>query len=251
MKLICTIGSCLSANVGYQLKNTMSDWHRVSSVQHNRIDQFSSIYIERKTPEISLKDIDFELSEKYSYVNVIDNQIRWVGLGLSLPKEDEKIPLMDIMNCINSGKVDVFIFDNFAELFFKVYRHIETSSLMFINEGYLTKKTKKFNFINAFISEDEFKESYNAVFNYITKKNPQAKIVFIPFPTTQITNNILAERSRRQIDCIRQISSTRKNIIMLEEKLITDYDLKKTDDKYHFTDLCYKTYSKELIINIL
>lgn len=251
IKLICSFGSCLSANIAYQVKNIIPYWYRVSSVQHNRIDQFNQIYIKKIYPELTLKDIDLKLDHKYHYVNTIDNQIRGVGLGRSLPKTDDKIPLNDIIHCIESGKIDIFIFDNFAELLFKIYKHNTLGTPMFINEGYLVEKTKLFEFINNFISIEDFKGSYENTISFITQKNPNCKIVLIPFPIINKGNPTLLERSKRQFEVMYELSKKYNNVYISDEVSIDEIDLSKSDDPYHFTDACYLKYAKNLIKTIL
>jgi len=172
MKIVCSFGSCLSANVATNLSKIYSEWYRLSSVQHNRINQFCDIYINKKYPELKKTDLKFELSKQYSYVNTIDNQLNDVGLGKALPKKEDKLPLINFFDAINFGKIDLFIFDNFAELLFKIYKHREFGTPMFINENYLTNKAVEFQFVNKFIDDDKLYNSYYNVFDFLTRKNP-------------------------------------------------------------------------------
>ncbi len=81
MKIVCSFGSCLSANVATNLSKIYSEWYRISSVQHNRIDNFCDFYIDKKYTELKKTEMMFQLSTQYSYVHTIDNQSNVLGLG--------------------------------------------------------------------------------------------------------------------------------------------------------------------------
>ncbi|MFS7194301.1 hypothetical protein AB6866_10800 [Rahnella inusitata] len=247
MKLICSFGSCLSASVAEQLSKIFDDWLRISSVQHNRIDQFDQIYIKKIHPALSQKDIDLTLLNEFNYVNTIDNQLLDIGLGRALPKKDDKIPLNNIINCIESGKVNVFIFDNFAELLFKLYEHIELKTPMFINEKYLTKKADRFKFNNSFISTECYIESYSSVFEYISIRNPDAKIIFLPFPTSLKNDKLLKVRNDLYLSAMDELSMKFNNLYIHPEMEISEKDLLRESDIYHFTNNCYYKIAKEII----
>ncbi|MGL4844496.1 MAG: hypothetical protein ACRC2Y_07750 [Aeromonas veronii] len=251
MRLICSIGSCLSANVAYQMHKLIPNWYRVSSVQHNRIDQLNSIYIERKYKPLGLSDIGFELSAEYKHVNTVDNQIKGVGLGRSLPKKDDPLPLIDVLDCIDFGKIDIFIFDNFAELLFKLYRHRKLNTPMFINEHYLTGKAELFVFENKFMSPIDVYESYSCVFKYISSKNPACKIVFIPFPIKLKSDEHLNVRYQEQLTVLNELKGFFNNLYIIPERDIQQSDLLRQGDIYHFNDSCYLNYARDLIREII
>lgn len=227
------------------------DWYRISSVQHNRIDQFNQIYIKKIYPHLTREGIELELSAEYKYVNVIDNQIKGGGLGRSLPKKDDPLPLVDIFDCIESGKINLFIFDNFAELLFKLFRHKELKTPMFINERYLTKKAILFDFENSFMNKKDVHENYLGVFKYITSKNPTCKITFIPFPVKLKGNDALCARGKEHIAILNELKKTFNNLHVIPEKEITPSDLLRDGDIYHFNDSCYFEYARDIFKDII
>ncbi|CNC74030.1 SGNH/GDSL hydrolase family protein [Yersinia intermedia] len=251
MKLICSFGSCLSASVAEQLSKMFDNWLRISSVQHNRIDQFDQIYIKEIYPRLTKNNIGLTLLDEFNYVNTIDNQLADIGLGRALPKKEDKVPLNNILSCIESGKVDIFIFDNFAELFFKLYEHIELKTPMFINEKYLTEKADKFTFNNSFISVESYVLSYSSVFEYITSKNPGCKIIFLPFPISLKNDKNLKSRSDLYLEAINGLTSTFENIYIHSEIEISTLDLLRENDIYHFNDRAYNFLAKNIIKHCL
>ena len=251
MKLICSIGSCLSANVAYQMHKLIPNWYRISSVQHNRIDQLNSIYIEQKYKPLGLSDIGFELSAEYKHVNTVDNQIKGVGLGRALPKKDDPLPLIDILDCIDFGKIDLFIFDNFAELLFKLYRHKQLNTPMFINEHYLTGKAELFEFENSFMNTSDIYDNYASTFKYISNKNPACKIVFIPFPVKLKCDDKLNKRFQEQLTALSELKPQFNNLHILPERNIQLSELLRNGDIYHFNDSCYLNYAKDVFKEII
>ncbi|WP_058961882.1 hypothetical protein [Type-E symbiont of Plautia stali] len=251
MKLVSSFGSCLSANIAYNLTNIYSEWCRISSVQHNRIDQFNEIYLTKKHPQLSISDLKFELSDTFSYVNTIDNQLNGVGLGKALPRKEDKLPLINFFDAVNFGKIDLFIFDNFAELLFKVYKHKLLGTPMFINEKYLTSKASEFEFINSFISGECLVDSYDSVFTYLTLKNPKTKIAFIPFPINLKNDINLTKRSHSYHSLISSLKSKHKNLYILPNIEIKESDLANEKDIYHFNDKCYFNYSRSVLKTII
>jgi len=251
MKLVCSFGSCLSANVAHNLANIYSEWYRISSVQHNRVDQFNEIYLTNKYPQLVKSDLKFELSDAFSYVNTIDNQLNGVGLGKSLPRKEDRLPLINFFDAVNFGKIELFIFDNFAELLFKIYKHKTLGTPMFINEKYLTSKADEFEFVNNFITSECLIESYDSVFTHLTLKNPKAKIAFIPFPINLKNDINLTKRSQDYYSLISNLKRKHKNLYVLPNIEIKISDLVNENDIYHFNDKCYFNYSRSVLKTII
>lgn len=195
--------------------------------------------------------MNFELQDKFSYVNTIDNQLKDVGLGKALPKKDDKIPLTNFLDCMSFGKIDLFIFDNFAELLFKLYRHKILHTPMFINEKYLTTKANDFEFVNDFISNDSLSYCYRNIFKIITNLNPRCKIVFIPFPVNLKNDKNLNARSGKYFDSVVRLKEANKNLYILPNSPISEVDLQTPNDIYHFTEACYINYARSTLKNII
>lgn len=244
---IMTIGSCLSANVAIQLSMINPYMCRISSVQHNRIDQFTTVYIEKKFSPLSMQDINFKLLPQYSHVNLLDNQIKKVGLGKALPNVLDKLPLIDPIEAMNSGKIKLCLVDDYAEIFFKIFYHREKNTPFFLNKHYIDGHTDDFIFQNELLNPELALESYTKFCQTLIEKNHGIIIVFIPFPVNLKKSESVNKRAIEFEKIYSQLAKNIPNCYVLNRKRISLSDLKKQTDIYHFHDKKYFSYAEEVL----
>jgi hypothetical protein len=247
IKPILTLGSCLSANIAIQMQEINCLFARISSVQHNRIDQFLSVHLHNEFPKLQKSDLNFELLPAYRGVNVIDNQIKGFGFGRSLPNKKDQLPLIDPVVAIDSSKIKICIFDDYSEIFFKIYKHNTKQTPFFINEKYLDRKAENFTFQNELLSSEKAFESYRETCSWISKRNRNICFIFVPFPVNLKKSSFVDKRASEFDKTYEELSKKIPNCFIFPREEITEADLSKPADVYHFNDKRYFNYAQDII----
>ncbi|PLS01500.1 hypothetical protein [Neobacillus cucumis] len=245
MKNIITFGSCLSATVANQLE-VMGDFYRVSSVQHNRIDQFMENYVYKTSSPLKEEDMGLKVKENFQYVNVFRNQFDHLELGKALPFKREQNSLMHPINAINDGNIKLLLIDNYPDMFFKVYKHKTIGSKFFINKGYLEEEPSSMEFVNKLLDPKEASELYNDLISYCESKNDNLITVFMHFPVNLKMNDAINKREKDFIASIEGLKEKHDQFFVISPKEITIEDLSNPKDPYHYKDETYKKYALEI-----
>lgn len=239
-----TVGSCLSIEVCKQLCLIDNSFTRISSVQHNRIDQLVLTYLEKQYNPIFSGDHSFSVKPEYTFTNVLENQFFDLSFGKSLAAENEV--LMNFSESLNR-KADLLIIDNFPDLYFKIYRNQEKNQLMFINKFYLNNVPKGFEFINDFISVETAIEFYKKLFYSYLRNHPNGLIVFLPFPANLSPKYFFQDRSKDFAKQINKAFSNYKQIYCLDTGDVSSDDLSRKEDIHHFTQKKYMGYAQDVL----
>jgi hypothetical protein len=242
---IVTFGSCLAANVANELEGFNRNFYRISSVQHNRIDQFIETYIQKNCPPLKESDMNLKVKTQYSNVNVFRNQFEDVELGKSLPFKRDPNSFKHPIDAIKEGKLYLLIIDNYPDMFFKVYKHKEKGTKFFINKAYLVEEPSTMEFINEFLDPYKAVQMYINLIQYCKRFNPNLFTIFIHFPINLKNNSVLTKRENEFIDGINKIKKEENQFFIIPPRNITVNDLSNPTDPYHFRDEVYKEYAKE------
>ncbi|WP_079478050.1 hypothetical protein [Halobacillus salinus] len=243
-KNILTVGSCLSATVADKLEQT-GRYYRKSSVQHNRIDQFMETYVYEQTPPLKEEDVNLSIKSEHARVNVFRNQFEDQELGKALPFKRDTDSFSHPISTINNGDLDLLILDNYADMFFKVYRHKEKLSKFFVNKGYLNEEPVTLEFINELLDPSKAVSMYEDLIHFCKKKNKELATIFINFPVNLKNKEILNERENSFRIELENIREKHDNFFIIEPWEIEEMDLSNPKDPYHFTAEKYKEYSLE------
>jgi hypothetical protein len=244
-KKIITFGSCLSATVANQLEE-MGNYYRVSSVQHNRIDQFIENYIYKTTSPLQEEDLMLKVKEQFGYVNVFRNQFENSELGKALPFKREQSSLKHPIKARDEGNIDLLFIDNYPDMFFKVYKHNTKGSKFFINKGYLVEEPQNMEFINYLLDPEEAFTYYDDLINYYESKSQNLVTVFIHFPVNLKLNNALNNREQSFIKIVDKLKEKHKSMVVIPPWEIKVENLSNPNDPYHFNDETYKKYALEI-----
>lgn len=241
-KKVITFGSCLSAETANILEET-SSYYRLSSVQHNRIDQFMENYVYKTRVPLKAEDLHLKIKEQFSNVNVFRNQFEEVELGKALPFKRKTEDFMHPIRAIKEG-IDVLIIDNYPDIFFKVYKHIEKNSKFFVNKAYLEEEPETMQFINELLDPLAAAILYKDLIEFCKKYNENLITIFINFPTNLKQNKGLDNRSQKFIEEVENINGGKRNFSIIPPWIIKEEELSNPKDPYHFTKGKYSEYAK-------
>ncbi|MDC5812474.1 hypothetical protein OPW07_22365 [Vibrio europaeus] len=230
-KNIVTHGSCLSANVAERLSKRFG-YKRASSTQHIRMDAYVESYLTKSTPVFLKKDNVFKYKDKYKFTGLIENQTCDDKFGLSLPYKSE---LINHRVAIESGLIDLLIVDNFPDIYFKIYKSKLNGHKLFLNNEYFNVFDHSYEFVNEFLSPDEYVELLMVFINDFKKYNPLADVVFINFPVNLNDN----EGVRFRAENIHYKVKVFDFIKVIDPIGISHDDLSNRSDIHHFTQRRY------------
>jgi len=235
---ILNYGSCFAGSVAHCLSEIFrTRYDRISSVQHNRIDNFVKAYVEQSESPVLLADIDFKL--KPSAQLVVDNQLSDVLLGKSLPYGLSRDKLLHPVGAVAEG-VDLLLIDNFAELLFRSFKHVESNKRLYFHPDHIIgKMSEGFTLPSDRLSAETSITYYSDLLAWCRRSNPNALAIFLNFPIDMrsksgLHDRILAFRTASQ-------TLTRESgfgVVDLCWPVETDFK-----DPYHFTWKRYQQYA--------
>ncbi|EOW9475837.1 hypothetical protein ACOCGX_002499 [Vibrio cholerae] len=244
-KNIVTIGSCLSIKVADSLCDNFG-FKRVSSSQHYRVDVYVDTFLKGKFNQFLQSDCEFEYKEEFKYANILENQMFDVGFGKSLPSSSTH-QLINHKVAIESGKIDVLIIDNFADIYFKVYENKERNFKLFLNKEYFKKFDNDFIIENEFVKPENYQTSLRDFINYFRCYNPISEVIVINFPVNLNSNEKVRERAMQLFNVMKSIS----DIKIIDPIGIYKNDLSRIDDIHHFSNRKYSQYASLVYGEIL
>jgi len=237
---IMTVGSCLSVGVANSLKE-MGSYTRVSSVQHNRIDQFVDTLILKTLTQTTLKNNELILKSEYEHTNVIQNQVEDWGLGKSLPEKGDT--LLHPSKVILEGQVDLLIIDTFPDLYFKTYYAEDKKSRLFLNEVYFENIPDNYVFDTQLMPIQEIIKNYDLLMNFVTSNNPNVKCIIINFPVNLNPKEVLRGRAMELSNSTLSLINKHENLFCIPLQGIYKSDLKNRNDIHHFTGKKYSEFA--------
>lgn len=240
---IVTVGSCLAANVAHEIENLKNNFLRISSVQHNRIDQFVEIYINQIYVPLKETDLNLKVKDQYSNVNVFRNQFEDIELGKALPFNKDINSLQHPIKAIEERNISLLLIDNYPDMFFKVYKHKEKGSKFFINKAYLEEEPSEMEFINSFLDPGTAIEMYDQLITYCKSFNENLITVFIHFPINLKNSTLLAQREQGFVKGVEWLKRKHNHIFEISPREITIDDLSNPKDPYHFKKNVYIEYA--------
>ncbi len=238
---IFTFGSCFAASVADQLCRIFpANYERVSTVQHNRIDQFVGAYIHETSEPVFSMDIIVSPIPKVA--SVFANQYDDVGLGRSLPYGLQPDILTHPITTIKGGCVDLVLIDPFADILFRLNRILGTKKYMYFHPSQFNSIETDYEPISTFLSPKGAAIGYVDLLNHIRKYSPDAKAVFMNFPMNLRGKQDLTERTYAFEDAVHSIERAH-NLLSVDLFDIRICDSNPIGDPYHFTSRRYRQYA--------
>ena len=234
-----TFGSCLSIGVAKSLKK-IGGWKRVSSVQHNRIDQFVGAYIQKVKRPVERGTLDIVIKDKYKFTNVLQNQILGWELGKALPEKGDN--LLTPMDAIKDG-VDLVVFDNFPEIYFKTYSDEIGKEQLFLNQEYFMEIPKRYRIDENLLDEVRIIDYYLELIKFIRIYNPKCYFVFINFPVNLNPKKSVRDRAKLIEVFLERLLEDVDGMYIIPAQGTYRTDLSKANDIHHFTDRRYMDYA--------
>lgn len=184
---ILTFGSCFSRYVA-QSYIDMFGGKLISCSYHNRIDRFTSLYINKKEVEIPLDYIN-SLGISDENLKYVNNQYKDHGLGKHL------LPGGELFFESLSQGVDLIICDNFMDICAKLQTSKEYGLKLFLNHRNDEAVQKHFKIEDNFLDLHEALDGWRVFGDFLSESAPNAKIFFLNFPYNHSQNKDVSSRS--------------------------------------------------------
>ena len=218
---ILTFGSCLSRYTADRYSNMYGAW-TVSSVYHNRSDQFCEYFIDKK-PEPDWGELTKSVLQEMTVndkvgdedpVQIIRNQtVDTMGLhnireGLPVGLVKSGVPL-DVI--LEQQDVDIVLMDNHMDLGAKLWYEKNGSKPFFMRSDYGPNFTDHYT-LGPYLTADESAAYNNKIAAYLKTKLPRAKIIFLHFP---ISTKAQERRINMTLEFVDALNSDLMNLSLI------------------------------------
>jgi len=248
-----TIGSCMSEGIleAFKKNSQNLEIHHINHVIHNRSDYFLNCFVKKAQIPVMPKDIiskvDNIYSEEFPDKDLkseaefyLDNQSE-----IKIGKNRIESRISAITN-INDALVDIFLLDNFMDIAAMLVHERINSQEYFIFSGAFKPATfNSLYFWTEYLSEDQSRENWIQIINWLRFKNPQAKIFFTPFPKSVYNHenkpSVLRARLFRD-----KLNYKDFPAIILSAPDVNFESMISIDDWSHYKPSYYKTIAEQI-----
>jgi len=232
---IITFGSCLARYTAKAILRRQ-EGKLLGCVQHNRIDRFVAIHVDRtasETPREVLAGLEYKAGQEGRCRRVIENQYADGNLGRHGIHQTSP----GFMPAVRDGASDLVILDNFLELRAKLMLPLDGSTGLFFPPVTVANAASFFE-VGPHIEPQEAATNWVRLVAWLRLSLPRAKFVFLPFPGEQyedkpqigVTANAMWE-ALKVIDCplLPVLKIPSENLL--------------PNDRTHFAAAQYETYA--------
>lgn len=250
---IITFGSCMSEGILSQIQPLISEKIiHLNHVIHNRTDYFIDAFISRSSQPSNINSLNYaDVSSSLDFPGsdlidlcqfYIDNQS---SDKIGINKIQGRVSFFEN---ISNASIDMIICDNFMDISSKIVYDLNHLNKYFLFSGAFSDCVfkKNFNWLD-FLTPEASLFNWKAIFDWFMHKQPQARIVFFPFPASVHGHNDRHSlvRNRDFITLIKKEDF--KSIIVVEPDDVTSDYMLNPNDWCHYSPSYYKKNIQKII----
>ena len=232
--------------------NPNYDWLYINHVIHNRSDYFISSFITENQNPVDFCDIgdaDNDNSPNFPNISLINEGRKFISnqreLSIDINGVDWRI---SFLQNIETHPVDIILMDNFMDIASRLVRDKLTGKCFFIHSASYSQDVflNRFEYTD-FLTPSDSISNYLLIINWLRKLQPNAKIYFLPFPSS-VYGHEDRESVIRAAEFRRELTSNPLSVPALDMLSVKSEHMLALDDWCHYAPSYYQTIASQIII---